>query len=245
MNNVYLLEIDFEFNGQRQTITPTILKNKENTILIDCGYPNFIPLLEEAASRHNISLDSITKLIVTHHDVDHIGSLAALKQAYPQIEIIAHELDSPYIEGKNKPLRVVQAESTFDQLTDEEKPGIEQFIAFLQSVEPASVDVTISSGEHLPWCDGIEIIHTPGHLPGHISLYLPTSKTLIAGDVVVIEEGKLNIANPQFAWDLDEAVRSVQKLLEYDIEHLICYHGGLFQGDINKALKDLLKAYLP
>ncbi|MNI42426.1 putative metallo-hydrolase YflN [compost metagenome] len=174
-----------------------------------------------------------------------MGSLAALKQTYPQIEIIAHELDSPYIEGKSKPLRVVQAESNFDELPDEEKAGIEQFIAFLQSVEPTSVDVMVSSGEHLPWCDGIEIVHTPGHLPGHISLYLPTSKTLIAGDAVVFEEEKLNIANPPFAWDLDEAVRSVQKLLEYDIEHLICYHGGLFHGDINKALNDLLTVYLP
>nr|WP_246027886.1 MULTISPECIES: MBL fold metallo-hydrolase [Paenibacillus] len=97
------------------------------------------------------------------------------------------------------------------------------------SIETAVIDRTVSSGEKLPWCDGIEIIHTPGHLPGHISLYLPSSKTLIAGDALVIEDGKHNIANPQHTLDLEEAITSVEKLLEYDIKQLICYHGGCFR----------------
>ncbi|MNO23156.1 putative metallo-hydrolase YflN [compost metagenome] len=243
MNHLYPLDIEFEFNSQKQTITPVLLKDEHDTILVDCGYPDFIPLLEEAAGQYNISLDSITRLIVTHHDMDHVGPLAALKQMYPQIEIIAHELEAPYVDGSQKAVRIRQAESTFDALPAEEKPGIQQFIAFLQSIKPVSVDRTVFSGEHLPWCGGIEIIHTPGHVPGHISLYLPASKTLIAGDVVVIEDGQLNIANPQFAWDLAEAVRSVQQLLEYDIEHLVCYHGGVFHGDIQGSLKELLQAY--
>lgn len=80
-------------------------------------------------------------------------------------------------------------------------------------------------------------------MPWHISLYLPASKTLIAGDVVVIEHGKLNIANPQFTLDLPEAVRSVQRLLDYEIDQLICYHGGLFHGDVKQALRELLHGY--
>ncbi|NQX60001.1 MBL fold metallo-hydrolase [Paenibacillus qinlingensis] len=243
MNNYHLLEIEFENNGQKQFITPTIIRNDCDTILIDCGYPNFIPLLEEAANWHNITLDSITKLIVTHHDMDHIGSLAALKRNYPHIDIIAHELDAPYIEGEKKSLRLEQAESTFGTLPDEAKPQAEQFIRFIQSIESVPVDRTVSNDERLPWCGGIDIVHTPGHMPGHISLFLPACKTLIAGDAVVIEQGKLNIANPQFTLDLDEAVRSVQRLLNYDIEQLICYHGGLFNGDVKQALRQLIHRY--
>ncbi|MNO37984.1 putative metallo-hydrolase YflN [compost metagenome] len=243
MKYIFPLDIEFEFNGQKQTITPVILRDEHDTILIDCGYPDFIPLLEEAAKQQNLSLNSITRLIVTHHDMDHVGPLAALKRIYPHIEIITHELEAPYVDGSQKAVRIEQAESTFDALPDEEKPGVQQFIAFLQSIEPAAVDRTVASGEYLPWCGGIEIIHTPGHVPGHISLYLSASKTLIAADAVVIEDGQLHIANPQFAWDLDEAVRSVRHLLEYDIEQLICYHGGVFQGDIQKSLRKLLLAY--
>lgn len=245
MNNIHLLEIDFTSNGQRQAITLVLLQDELDTILVDCGYPDFLPLLEKAALEHGASLSSLTKVIVTHHDMDHIGSLAALKRAFPQIEIIAHELDAPYVQGAKTSLRIEQAKSTYADLPDEAKPQAEQFIQFLQSIEPAAVDRTVSHQEQLPWCGGIEIIHTPGHMPGHISLYLPASKTLIAGDAVVIEQGKLDIANPQFAMDLDEAIRSVQRLLAYDIDQLICYHGGLFSGDSKQALQQLLDSYAP
>ncbi|MCM3782085.1 MBL fold metallo-hydrolase [Neobacillus mesonae] len=243
MSNYHLLDIDFENNGLKQVITPILIQNEFDTILIDCGYPNFMPLIEEAANRHNVTLDSITKVIVTHHDVDHIGSLAALKRTYPHIDIIAHELEAPYIEGAKKSLRLEQAESTFNALPDEAKPNVEQFIRFLQSIEPVPVDRTVTNEEWLPWCDGIKIIHTPGHMPGHISLYLPASKTIIAADAIVIEEGKLDIANPHYTMDLDEAIRSVQRLLDYDIEQMICYHGGLFHGDVQQAIQQLIHKY--
>lgn len=245
MNNIHLLTIDFTSNGQTQALTLVLLQDERDTILVDCGYPDFLPLLEKAALEHGVSLSSLTKVIVTHHDMDHIGSLAALKRAFPQIEIVAHELDAPYVQGEKTSLRIEQAKSTYADLPDEAKTQAEQFIHFLQSIEPAAVDRTVSHKELLPWCGGIEIIHTPGHMPGHISLYLPANKTLIAGDAVVIEQGRLDIANPQFAMELDEAIRSVQRLLAYDIEQLICYHGGLFSGDSRQALQQLLDSYAP
>lgn len=48
-----------------------------------------------------------------------------------------------------------------------------------------------------------------------------------ARDAVVIEHGKLAIANPQYTLDLPEAIRSVRRLLDYEIEQIVCYHGGL------------------
>lgn len=95
--------------------------------------------------------------------------------------------------------------------------------------------------ELLPWCGGIRVVATPGHTPGHISLYLPAEKTMVTGDAVVIEDGKLNLANPSYTLHMDDAVRSVRRLLDYDIRQLICYHGGLFQGDVKKALLRLFR----
>ncbi|MFD0672742.1 MBL fold metallo-hydrolase [Cohnella sp. GCM10027633] len=238
-----LLDITFAHNGQQQTIAPVLLQEGEERILIDCGYPDFIPYLEEAAGKYDVALNSITRLLVTHHDMDHIGSLAALKRAYPHIQIIAYETEAPYIEGKAKSLRLEQAESTLPALPEEAKPHAEQFIRYLRSIEPAPVDRTVADGEILPWCGGIEVVHTPGHMPGHISLYLPATRALIAGDAVVIEDGKLNIANPRFTLDIGEAVRSVRRLLGYDIERLVCYHGGLFQGDAKQEIRRLVEKY--
>ncbi|WMT40433.1 MBL fold metallo-hydrolase [Paenibacillus sp. D2_2] len=243
MNNYHLLDIEFEYGGHKQVITPVLLQDERDTILIDCGYPDFMHLLEAATDKQGIAFESITKLIVTHHDIDHIGPLAEIKRTYPHIKIIAHELDAPYVDGTRRSLRLEQAQSTLSAVPDEAKPQAEQFIRSLQSLEPALVDQTVRSNELLPWCGGIEIVHTPGHMPGHISLYLPFNKTLIAADAVVIEQGRLNIANPQFTLDLDEAVRSVQRLLDYDIERIICYHGGLYDGDVKEALLELVQKY--
>lgn len=243
MSDLHLLTIEIENGGQRQSIAPVLLQDERDVVLVDCGYPDSMEKLEAAAGRYGLSLGSITKLIVTHHDLDHIGSLAALKEAYPHIAVIAHEREVPYVQGIKKSLRLQQAESTLADLPDELKPGAEQFIRSLASVEPAVVDQIVSHGEKLPWCGGIEVVHTPGHMPGHISLYLPGSKTLIAGDAVVYENGQLDIANPHFALDLKEAVRSVQRLLAYDIEQIVCYHGGWFRGDVQKELCRLIDSY--
>ncbi|GIO04504.1 MBL fold hydrolase [Brevibacillus reuszeri] len=243
MNTMHLLDIEFEQNGQKQIITPVLLHDDNHTILIDCGYPDFLPLLEKAAQEHGICLESLTAVIVTHHDMDHIGSLAALKRTYPQIEIIAYESEVPYLAGSKKSLRIEQAEATLDDLSPDERPHAEAFIRVLESIEPAHVDRTVTHQERLPWCGGIEIIHTPGHMPGHISLYLPKSKTMIAGDAVVASSGKLEIANPQFTMDMGAAIRSVQLLLTYDTRQLICYHGGLFIGDARQALHQLIQTY--
>lgn len=243
MKNYHLLPLSFENSGQQSILTPVLIHDEEDCILVDCGYPGFTSLLDEALAKHQLSLQSLTKLIVSHHDIDHMGALAAIKRSYPQIDIIAHEQDAPYINGTCKSLRLEQAESTLDALPEAAKPGAKAFISYLQTMEHAPVERIVADREILPWCGGIEIIHTPGHMPGHISLYLPSSKTIIAADAVVIENGVLDIANPQFTLDMDQAIASVERLGQYDAEHLICYHGGLYEGDVKQALRQLLQSY--
>lgn len=243
MQSYRLLPIEFDYNGQSQVITPVLLTDGRERILVDCGYPGFIPYIEQSLEREGLHLGELTKVIATHHDIDHVGSLAALKRMYPNIDIVAHEMEAPYLDGSKKSQRLEQAESTLELLPKEAVPGAEQFISFLQSLEPVNVDRTVHNGEVLPYCGGIEVVHTPGHMEGHISLYLPADRTMIAGDAVVVEEGQLQIANPQYTLDLEEAVRSVRRLLTYDIETLVCYHGGVFRGDAQAALHQLLSRY--
>ncbi|MFC7370596.1 MBL fold metallo-hydrolase [Fictibacillus iocasae] len=243
MDNVKLLPIHFDYNDVQQTITPVLIYDDFEKILVDCGYPGMAERIEASLKENDVSLAQITKLIVTHHDSDHIGSLASIKQSYPQVEIVSFLNEKEYIEGKKKSLRQEQAESTLDDLSQEAKRHAEQFIAFLASIEAVEVDITVNDRERLPWCNGIQVVHTPGHMPGHISLYVEQSKTLIAGDAIVIEQGKLEIANPQYTLDLPEAIRSVKKLQELDIEHLICYHGGLFTGNVKEGLNELYSSY--
>ena len=102
------------------------------------------------------------------------------------------------------------------------------------------VDILVKDKEHLPWGGEIEIITTPGHMPGHISLYIRKSRTLIAGDALVIENGELAIANPQYTLSVEDAKKSLVKLMDHDIDRIICYHGGVYDKDIKSALKRII-----
>lgn len=76
-------------------------------------------------------------------------------------------------------------------------------------------------------------------MPGHISIYIKENKTLIAGDALVIENNKLDIANPQYTLDMKQAKDSINKLLKYDIDKIVCYHGGTYEGKIIESLKNI------
>ncbi|MEW9095881.1 MAG: MBL fold metallo-hydrolase [Clostridiaceae bacterium] len=237
MNKINVLEVDFNFNGENNTIYPVILEDKNEMILVDCGYPNFLNLIEDAAISNGINIKNLSKIIITHHDFDHMGSLAEFKRKYPNIQVLASKEDEPYINGSEKSLRLKQAESIYDSLSEVEKENAEGFHKMLKSIESCNVDICLEDRDYFDFCGGIEIISTPGHMPGHISVYHKESKSLIAGDALVIENGELVIALPQYTLDMNEARNSVEKLLNYDIDRIICYHGGIYTKDTTEALK--------
>lgn len=88
-------------------------------------------------------------------------------------------------------------------------------------------------------CGGIVVIDTPGHTPGHVSLYHEPSRTLIAGDALVVRDSQLWGADPETTLDRTTAQASIAKLSEFDIESVICYHGGLFSDNVMERLAEL------
>lgn len=120
-------------------------------------------------------------------------------------------------------------------MSEEPKEGALNFQKKLESVENADVDIELNDGDKSNCCGGVEIIETPGH----ISIYIKESKTLIAGDALVIENNKLCMANPQYTLDMKEAKKSIKKLLNYDIDRVICYHVGICNTDIKNSLKNI------
>ena len=158
------------------------------------------------------------------------------------VEVLASELEKPYIQGERRlvkltPEAIARARESLPP--DVPEQWRKAFIAMLENPPKAPVDRTVSDGEQLPYCGGITVIDTRGHTPGHISLYHRLTRTLIAGDAMVVADGKLFGPSPQFTLDLDLATRSLRKLTQYDIAAVICYHGGLYRGDANKRISEL------
>ena len=105
------------------------------------------------------------------------------------------------------------------------------FCALLRRVEPVQIDGLLHDNEELLG-SGYRVVATPGHTPGHISLYSKKQSTVIAGDAMALENNQLVIANPQFTLDARGALTSMSKLLALGAQTIICYHGGTcFPGE--------------
>ena len=99
------------------------------------------------------------------------------------------------------------------------------------------VTKAVEDGATLP-C-GAEVVYTPGHTAGHICLYLRDSRTLIAGDVLNVTDGAL-LPTPAFLVADPQALKAtLLKLSGYDINTAVCYHGGVFSGDVSRRIKEL------
>jgi glyoxylase-like metal-dependent hydrolase (beta-lactamase superfamily II) len=243
MSHIYLLPVTFNSGKSERIIYPVLLKDENELILIDCGYPDSMSKLENAMQKYGLSLSQLTKIIITHHDHDHMGALKDITQEYPQIEVLCSKEQAPYITGKRKSLRLQQAEDIQNTLPEDKKEYGIQFQKVISSVKKVDEVSIIDSGEILPYCGGIEVVDTKGHMPGHISLYVKQEKTLISGDALVNEGGKLRMAVPEYALNMEEAKDSIRNLENYDIEKIICYHGGVSEIDVKSSLIKIVASF--
>jgi len=192
-------------------LRPVVVWDDDDVILFDAGLPGMAEQIRRRMEEAGAPFGRLNRIVITHQDRDHIGALEELtggtEGARRSIEVLAHELAVPYIQGE-KPLL---------------KSG--------QLAPPVKVDRTIADGETLPWCGGLIAIHTPGHTPDHLCFYHIPSRTLIAGDATAASEGRVTGPNPQFTPDMDAARESLKKLAAYDIRTVFTYHGGEADGD--------------
>ena len=96
------------------------------------------------------------------------------------------------------------------------------------------VDIYLEEGE-LQLANGsqtrLQILHSPGHSPGHITIYWPEEKVLIAGDVIFYKStGRVDLPGG----DARLLKQSIERLSELDIEYLLCGHPyghpGIIEG---------------
>ncbi len=239
-DNIEMLELPMNLMGSERTIYPTLMWDEDNVILVDAGIPGYLLQLKNSMIEAGVSFDRLNKIIVTHQDIDHIGGIKGILSEKPDVEVLAHEEDKPYIQGEKKIVRLnPQFMERINALPDVER------LKILDMFENSSVKVnrTVSDGEVLPYCGGITVIHTPGHTPGHICLYHQMSKTLIVGDAMNIIDGQLMGPNKDMMGNEEamDAINSLKKFTDYDVVNIITYHGGLFNDKPNERIKELIK----
>src|SRR6185503_4233367 len=145
-------------------------------------------------------------IILTHQDIDHVGSLHDLVQA-SGARVLAHAVETPYIDGSEPP-RFARPEILAQR--PELRAVAEQF-------QPTPIDEQLQDGTRLDLAGGVLVISTPGHM----CLYHERTRTLIAGDALTASDGQLMGPNEGATPDMPTASQSVRKLAQLDVQTII------------------------
>ena len=194
--------------------------------LVDTGLPGQFDAIATVLAYARVRVADLKRIILTHQDIDHVGSLHDLVQA-SGARVLAHAIETPYIDGSEPP-RFARPEALA------QRPELR---AVAERFQPTPVDEQLPDGARLDLAGGVRVIGTPGHTPGHMCLYHERTRTLIAGDALTASDGRLMGPNEGATPDMPTASQSVRRLAQLDVQTIICYHGGAVKVDANTQLQ--------
>ncbi|CAM3103118.1 MBL fold metallo-hydrolase [Filibacter tadaridae] len=164
-----------------------ILIKDQFPILIDTGFGSEAEDTERLIKEEGVSPEDLHLIVNTHYHSDHVGGNFHFQKKYG-VPIAAHRWEADLINS-----------------CDSEACGAEWLD---QPVEPYQVDTKLSDNDEIhTGSRTLQVLHTPGHTLGHISLYEPEEEVLICGDIFHKNDiGWLNIFR--------EGVSSIQRSME-------------------------------
>ena len=225
--NIKLLTIEREGEGVFNLV---LAWDEKHLVLVDAGWPWQIDKIKEAIANEGFHAENLTHIILTHQDPDHIGCVSELKKLAPNLKVVAHVDEAPYLDGRVLPIKLAAALSRYETMPEKERASIDLWKSTYEN-DPISVTEPVRDGDILPICGGIEIVHTPGHTPGHIAVYFKESRILVCGDAANIEDGKLVGFYPIYIHDMALAEKSLEKIESHDISGIVAYHTGFLAID--------------
>jgi glyoxylase-like metal-dependent hydrolase (beta-lactamase superfamily II) len=203
-------------------------------VLVDTGLPGIgASLIQRAAAARYGAHVAPYGIVLTHGHFDHAGSARALARLW-NVPIFADTLELPYLTGQSSypppDPTVGGALATMSRC----------FPYHAIDLRPNLMPLTADEDE-LSILPGWRVLHTPGHTPGHISLFRESDRTLIAGDAVATmnqDSWVTTVTMPkELSWpptpmttDWFAAMESVQLLAELNPSMVAAGHGVPMRG---------------
>jgi glyoxylase-like metal-dependent hydrolase (beta-lactamase superfamily II) len=209
--------------------------------MIDAGLPGSAAGVFAYLETIGLSAKAVRRVIVTHHHVDHVGGLAEIVAA-SGAEVWAHRDDTAVIEGA-EPRSGIPAErvaAMLASLPEEQRAAAADRLEQLAHIAPATVDLRLVGGEELNVLGGVRVVHSPGHTPGHLCLYLPGRSLLIAGDLLRLVNGVIDLSPAALSTDNDLSLASARRVVALGFEGFVGYHGGYTVAGAGKLLSERL-----
>ena len=217
-----------------------------NWVLIDTGLKTsarkILNLADELFQNRKPSA-----IILTHGHFDHTGSVAELALHW-KVNVYAHYLEFPYLSGL----------SGYPPPDPTVGGGLISALSPFYRSEPIDISAFLAAlpeGGEVPFLPGWKYLHTPGHAPGHISLFRDADRILIAGDAFVTTKPeslfstitqKQKVYGPPkyFTCDWNAAAVSVRTLAELHPAIVATGHGKPFSGlEMNEQLRRLAENF--
>jgi glyoxylase-like metal-dependent hydrolase (beta-lactamase superfamily II) len=193
------------------------LINLGELILIDTGAGWSVDQIIKNIEKFGFDCKNLNKILLTHCHIDHIGGVPEIKKKFGS-KIYIHQLDAPPLENGDQVLTAATWYQT--------------------KLPPTPVDVKLHLPEERFEIRGQKMIclHTPGHTPGSICIYLDQDgkRILFAQDL----HGPLLA---EFGSNLSDWDRSTKKLLDLDADILCEGHFGIYKT--KKEVKNYILSY--
>jgi glyoxylase-like metal-dependent hydrolase (beta-lactamase superfamily II) len=150
--------------------------------LIDTCFGADLPTLEEYLHNAGYEISDIKRIVITHIHPDHTQAVNEIKRrSGGAAQILSHWAEAAYL-IHNPPYPGPPSEETvlnlFNQLGLKPEDVFKKYGTF--DVEPIKVDRQLQDGDMVG--KTLQVIHTPGHTPGHISLYSKQHGIIFGGD---------------------------------------------------------------
>ncbi len=203
-------------------------------VLIDAGLPGTAGFITRAAAERFGEGARPQAIVLTHGHFDHVSALKHLAEQWEDVPIYAHPLEMPYLNGQ----------STYLPPDTTVGGGIMPLLSPLFPRGPIDVSrwlQPLPADGSVPGMPGWAWLHTPGHAPGHVSLWRESDRAVIAGDafITTAQESAYAIATqeielhgpPQyFTPDWNSARSSVAQLAALEPELAVTGHGRAMRG---------------
>lgn len=219
----------------------------EEWVLIDAGVMGTTGLILDAVEERFGPGARPAAIVLTHGHFDHVGALPELAERW-QVPIVAHPLEVPYLDGT----------ASYPPPDPSVGGGLMAALAPLYPRGPVDVSPwleTFPADGSVPGMPDWRWIHTPGHSPGHVSLWRERDRMLVAGDAfittdqesayaVALQRPELHGPPMYYTQDWEAAEDSVARLVALEPEIAITGHGRAMQGEpLRQALRQLAETF--